>query len=264
MSWWGKVVGGTFGFVVGGPLGALLGAALGHGFDKGGYGRIGNHDFGRADPQRIQTAFFTATFSVMGHLAKVDGRVSEDEIEAARAVMRRMDLTPQHKKTAIRLFTEGKRADFPLDDVLAQFKRECHRRRNLYRIFIEIQLSAAYADGGLHHQEKRLLLHMCERLGLSRFEFARLEAGVRTQRHTSRAGHSAAASSSLEDDYAALGVSRQASDSEVKKAYRRLINQHHPDKLVARGLPEEMMKVASQKTHEIKSAYDRIRNARGF
>ena len=269
MNWWGKVLGGAFGFMLGGPLGAMLGAALGHKLDKSVARGFEEPRLTHADQTRIQTAFFTATFSIMGHLAKVDGRVSEDEIELARAVMQRMDLTEEHKNAAINLFNEGKRADFPLDEILEQFKRECHRRHSLVRIFIEIQINAAYADGVMHADEKKLLLHMCEVLGISRFEFAQLEAMVRFQHHAAGAGrtHGGAAPSSaqpLSQAYAVLGVTRQASDAEVKKAYRRLMNQHHPDKLVAKGLPEEMMKMASDKTHEIKSAYERIRKSRGF
>lgn len=255
--------------MLGGPLGALLGAALGHKLDKG-VEHLGiEHDVTGADRQRIQTAFFTATFSVMGHLAKVDGRVSESEIELAKAVMQRMELTPEHKKAAIRLFNEGKQPGFPLDEVLEQFRHECRRRHNLMRMFIEIQINAAYADGVMHENEKRLLLHICQHLGVSRFEFAQIEALVRAHLHAARAGrgYRGAASGerhSLKEAYAVLGVAPQASDEEVKKAYRRLMNRHHPDKLVAKGLPEEMMKIATEKTHQIRSAYDQIREARRF
>ncbi|MEJ2762191.1 MAG: co-chaperone DjlA [Gammaproteobacteria bacterium] len=269
MNWWGKLLGGTFGYMLGGPLGAMLGAALGHKLDKSVDRGFEGPRLTHADQERIQTAFFTATFSVMGHLAKVDGQVSGNEIELARAVMQRMDLTEEHKKAAINLFNEGKRPDFPIDEALEQFRRECHRRRSLMRVFIEIQINAAYADGVMHADEKKLLLHMCEVLGISRFEFAQLEAMVRFQHHAAGAGRARGAAAqaperSLSEAYAVLGVSRQATDAEVKKAYRRLMNQHHPDKLVAKGLPEEMMKMASEKTHEIKSAYEQIRKSRGF
>jgi DnaJ like chaperone protein len=269
VNWWGKLLGGAFGYMLGGPLGAMLGAALGHKLDKSVDVAYEEPRLTHADQARIQTAFFTTTFSVMGHLAKVDGQVSEDEIELARAVMQRMDLTEEHKQTAIHLFNEGKRADFPLEEVLAQFKRECHRRHNLMRMFMEIQINAAYADGVMHADEKKLLLHICGVLGISRFEFAQLEAMVRVQHHAAGAGRARGRAAplsavSLAEAYDVLGVSRQASDAEVKKAYRRLINRHHPDKLVAKGLPEEMMKMASDKTHEIKSAYETIRKSRGF
>lgn len=272
MSWWGKIVGGAFGFMLGGPLGAMFGAALGHNFDKGmqGLEHDGGEDDGRWRQERTQTAFFTATFSVMGHIAKADGRVSEQEIQLAQALMQQMDLTPQHREVAMRLFNEGKRANFPLQQVLDQFRRECHRQRNLIQMFIEIQLQAAYADGDLHANEKHILLELCNRLGFSELEFRRLEAMFRAQqnfgggRRSGGAGaHTRPASQDeLQAAYKILGVNVSDDDAQVKRAYRRLMSQHHPDKLVAKGLPEEMMRIATEKTQEIKAAYDLVRQSR--
>lgn len=276
MSWWGKMIGGYFGFVLGGPLGALLGAAVGHGFDRG-MKQVKGEGPAPGDQERVQTAFFTATFSVMGHLAKADGRVTHDEIRFAEAVMSQMNLSGDMRKTAIRLFTEGKDPSFPLDSVLDQFRKEVGRRRNLMRMFIEILIQAAWGDGEPTAEEERLLLRICRRLGIPEFEFRVLEkmvaAQVRFRQQAGGAGAGAGGGAgyrpqpqrpSQEDAYAVLGLSRDATDAEVKKAYRRLMSQHHPDKLVAKGLPEEMMKVASQKTHEIKQAYEIIREARGI
>ena len=267
MSWWGKLIGGAFGFMLGGPLGAILGVALGHNFDKGmralPQGGFAAEDFAPGDRERVQTAFFTATFSVMGHLAKADGRVSREEIRVAEQVMAQMELAPEMRETAIRLFNEGKAADFPLDEVVRQFRQECHGRTTLIQMFIEILLAAAYADGTVQRVEDRLMLHICGLLGIAEAEYRRLERMVHAE-----AGFGGArqgpAGPSVADAYAVLGVDAGTSDAEVKKAYRRLLSQHHPDKLVSKGLPEEMMKVAAQKTHEIKQAYERIKQERGL
>ncbi|MEJ2552664.1 MAG: co-chaperone DjlA [Gammaproteobacteria bacterium] len=268
MSWWGKALGGTFGFLLGGPLGALLGAALGHQLDQKAAttGLLGGGGMDIGSQQRVQAVFFMATFSVMGHVAKADGRVSEDEIEAARAVMARLGLNPQLRQAAMRLFTQGKQPDFPLDDVLRQFKQECQRRRTLLQLFMEFLLMAAYADGVMHAAERRLLLHVSSRLGFSAAEFERLEAMVRAGRHFEQGQRprAQAARVSLADAYAVLSVAPEASDEQIKTVYRRLLSQHHPDKLVAKGLPEEMMKIASERTHQIRSAYEVIREKRGF
>ena len=109
MSWWGKLIGGTFGFMIGGPLGAVMGAALGHNFDRGTNNLSGQGSMYHNRQHRIQTAFFTATFSVMGHICKADGQVSKDEIKIARQIMDQMELNPDQKKAAMALFNEGKK-----------------------------------------------------------------------------------------------------------------------------------------------------------
>ncbi|MCU7915783.1 MAG: co-chaperone DjlA [Candidatus Thiodiazotropha sp. (ex Gloverina cf. vestifex)] len=266
MSWWGKLVGGAFGYMLGGPLGAVLGAALGHRFDKGIQGlpedRVAR---GPGDQERVQAAFFTTTFSVMGHLAKADGRVSQDEIRLAQAVMSQMSLSDEMRQTAIKLFNEGKSADFPLDDVIEQFRRECHRRQTLIQMFMEIQIQAAFADGQMDQQEESVLLHICRLMHVSEFTFRLLVQRVRAEAHyagTGAGGRAQPKPLSLEDAYDILNVSANATDKEVKRAYRRLMSQHHPDKLVSKGLPEEMMKMAAKKTDEIKKAYERVKEAR--
>lgn len=268
MSWWGKLVGGAFGFVLGGPLGAMLGAAIGHNFDRG--LKVLPEDVGLAegDRERVQMAFFTATFAVMGRVAKADGRVSPEEIRMAEQIMDQMSLDEARRQAAIKLFQQGKASDFDLNAVLEQFRRECHGRRTLIAMFMEIQLQAAYADGQLDPAEDRLLSDMCTHLGMSELDYRRLERMLRARhgfggRTGGRQRSAAPSRSSVAEAYQVLGVDPKASDADIKRAYRRLLSQHHPDKLVSKGLPEEMMKVATQKTHEVRQAYDRIREARG-
>lgn len=273
MAWWGKIVGGAFGFMLGGPLGAVLGAAMGHQVDSGLGSMERDEDagtFGVGDQERVQSAFFTASFSIMGHVAKADGKVTPDEIRAAEQVMAQMQLDEAQRKAAIALFQEGKQPGFPLKDVVKQFRAECHRRRNLIQMFIEIQLFAAYADGEMDLAERKVLADICRWLGFSQIEFARLEAMARAQ---SAAGGGAqdehgrshsASGMSLDQAYEILGVEPAATAKEIKRAYRRLTSQHHPDKLVSKGLPEEMMKMAAKKTHEIRKAYELIKERKGL
>ena len=267
MSWWGKIAGGAFGFILGGPLGALLGTVLGHTMDRGLDIVSQEAELAPGDTERVQTAFFTATFLVMGRVAKADGRITKDEVALAEAIMSRMELGVEMRRAAIGLFEQGKAADLPLNDIIEQFRRECHRRVILIQMFIEIQLQAAYADNVLDPAEEELLLSICEKLGIPEFLFRRLERMVQAERHAEARGTSGGADRfrpTLEDAYAILNISRDASDAEVKKAYRRLTSQHHPDKLVAKGLPEEMMKMAAHKTHEIRQAYEQVKEARGI
>lgn len=259
MSWWGKALGGAFGFMIGGPLGALMGIAFGHSFDRG-LGRIENQDQG-GDQERVQAAFFTATFSVMGYIAKADGRVSPEEIRLAEEVMNRLGLNAEMRRSAKKLFTEGKAPGFPIDEVMRQFRSETHRRTTLIQMFLEIQLQAAYADGVMHPGEREALRGICRHLGIPEAQLDRLEEMLRAG--FGRGGYDSAASeTSIQDAYHLLGIDESVSDAELKKVYRRLMSQHHPDKLVAKGLPEQMIKDATEKTQQIRAAYELIRQSR--
>ncbi len=205
--------------------------------------------------ERVQAAFFTATFSVMGHIAKADGRVTPRD-PTAESLMARMQLDPSQREAAVRLFNEGKKDDFPLQEVLVQFRHECHGRRNLVQMFLEIQIATAMADGRIHGGEKRILLSIGAALGFDRAAIEHLFGFVGAGQAPEREKHS------LANAYRILGIGRDAGDAEIKKAYRRLMNQHHPDKLIAKGLPEEMIKLATEKTREIREAYELIKASR--
>ena len=262
MNWWGKILGGAFGMVIGGPIGAVLGAAMGHNFDKGISQSDNQTSFGRQE--RTQTMFYAATFSVMGHVCKVDGQVTDDEIALAKQVMQQMDLTTKQRKAAIELFNEGKKDSFPLNDVIKQFKQEVGFRPNLLRMFIEIQIMAAYADYVMDPAERKVLLNICELLNILEHEFNHLCTMIGGMGDGSSNAGRNDNSPSLKQAFAVLDVKEYASNSEIKKAYRRLLSQHHPDKLVAKGLPEEMIKVAADRTHEIRKAYEVIKKEKAF
>ena len=259
MSWWGKVLGGTVGFVLGGPLGALLGTVLGHSLDEARGAGTGNLD----DAERRQIVFFTATFSVLGHLAKSDGQVSRDEIRLANRVMDRLSLAAHLRDFARHLFRQGKQADFDLDAILAQLAREAHSR-DLLRMFLEIQVYAALADGEVHPAERAILARICTRLGFDAATLAQVESLVQAELRGEWSDVAHARAAPLDDAYALLGVRADDDDAAVKRAYRRLMSQHHPDKLVAKGLPEQMMTLATAKAQEIRGAYERVKAARGM
>ncbi len=259
MSWWGKVVGGTFGFMMGGPLGAVLGAALGNYFDGGLDNLSLDNSLGLGATERVQSVFFTTTFALMGYVAKSDGQVTKNEIAMAERVMDQMRLNPQQRTVAINLFNEGKKDGFPVHEILAQFKRESFRRRNLIQIFLEIITATAFADGRLDTREQSLLESIARDLGYSASDFKELLSRLSGQAHFENKELSA---DKLQAGYELLGVPSQCTDAELKKAYRRQMNQHHPDKLVAKGLPEEMIDIATQKTQAIKAAYDLLKTQR--
>ena len=264
MAWWGKLVGGALGFAMGGPIGAAVGAFAGHGFDRGLEQSLAEPDGPTPPPpptgqERAQSAFFVATFAVMGHLAKSDGQVSPPEIALATQVMDELGLSADQKVAARTLFREGRAPSFDLNGVLDQLRRECRFSRHMTLMFLEIQVHAAIADGHISPPERQLLQKVCARLGLPLEELAAFERMVGAQAQSQTIESPA---EQLANAYATLKLEPTASDDDVKRSYRRLMNQHHPDKLAAKGLPEEMMQLATDRTRAIKSAYDTIRNSR--
>ncbi len=258
----GKLIGGFLGLIFGGPVGLLFGVFFGHQFDKG-FVHTGGIHLGGLHPQRARETFVRTTFQVMGHMAKADGQVSEQEIHTARTVMRQMSMTPEQVTEAIAWFTEGKRPDFPLRECLRRFRQFSHFHAGLTRAFVELQVQAALIGNGIHPEEREILWMICQELGVTRADLAQIEELVRL--HMS--GGSADGRSPQDElarSYKVLGVAENASDRDFKTAYRRLMNQHHPDKLVAKGLPESMMAEAKVKVREIRAAYDLIKKNRGM
>jgi len=257
MSWWTSVLGGALGYMIGGPLGAMLGVAFAGNLSKGKSNFRGSaSDYRPGDQQRVQAAFFSSVFSVMGYIAKVDGKVSKSEILLAQQVMQHMQLSVDMQKAAKELFNQGKQNDFNLDEVLEQFRTECHRRTHIIRMFLEIQIQATYADGVFDDKEYDALKYIAQKL---RFPIPELERLI--QQFSVASGKSSKLT--IDDAYVILGADKNLTDKELKTAYRRLLSQHHPDKLVAKGLPEEMTKMANEKTQEIISAYELIKKHRG-
>jgi len=261
MALWGAIIGALLGWSVGRFWGAVLGAFLGYSLAA----NRGRMHWVHADAGRAQAAFFNATFSVMGCIAKADGRVSEHEIRAARAIMAQMNLTGEKQRDAIELFNQGKQPDFQLDPVLIHFREECGGYPALLRMFLQIQLAAAFADGVLHPAEQAIFARICTLLGISSAELNQYEAFIHAQQTFGGGRESARAQpDKLAAAYQTLGVQPTHSDEEIKRAYRRLMKENHPDRLVSRGLPEAMLKIAQEKTQQINIAYDVIKNARNM
>jgi DnaJ like chaperone protein len=255
MSWFGKAIGAALGMAIAGPWGSVIGAALGHQYDGGAGGAaVGGG-------QRAQRRFFATTFEVMGHIAKVDGRISEEEIQVARRIMDAMRLGPDQVQQAIAYFSEGKQADYPLEQRLAELAAAIGQRQELARAFLDLQVRAAVGAGEIASSKRALLVYVAEVMGLDRAEVAQIELQFRAERQGSRASPRRIDPA---DAYRTLGVAANASDQDVKTAYRRLMNRHHPDKLVSKGLPESMIDLAERRTRQIRAAYDRIKDERGF
>lgn len=270
-SVWGKLLGGFFGYAVAGPLGALFGIYIGNFFDKGfSLSANTNPNAIRGEVRRV---FHEVTFSVMAHIAKSDGRVSEEEIEKARETMRTLRLTTNEQKEAIRAFTAGKSENFKLDLALTELKHVCREQTAILKLFVELQYRVVCSKGSPLHvniHKQRLLNTVFERLGYA--PIFRTDQSSQYQQY----GYSNSQNQrqqyyspppfvdELALAYKTLGVSTESTASEIKNAYRKLMSQHHPDKLIARGLSEREVKQGTEQAQKIQAAYEKIRGSRGF
>jgi DnaJ like chaperone protein len=258
----GKIVAGLLGLLLFGLQGAIIGLLLGHWFDRG-----LRHSLGFASPEhlnRVRESFFETSFQLLGFVAKADGRVSEAEVVHTEEIMRQLGLDEKHRQAAIKLFKQGAAQDFQPQPVVSGFNELCRGQKQLQQTLLVFLTSLALADGHLDRAEQQVLEMLASYMGYSAADFARLVRMIEAQRHF----HGSAADSipekdQLNDAYLALGVEPEASDREVKKAFRRLMSQNHPDKLIARGVPEEMVKIATEQSQEILAAYELIKKSRG-
>jgi len=257
---WGKILGAGFGFMFGGPVGALFGAYVGHSFDRG----ASQSHFGFTNPQIAQDNFFESIFLVMGHIAKADGQVTPQEIQMAKAIMEQMRLTEDRKTKAVEYFNLGKQPEFNLDQTLSAFKQMSHGNRNLMQMFLEIQIAAAFADGSMQSSEKLILENIARVLGFNHMHLNLLINSFQAQQRFHQSGSTENKADQLNNAYQVLGISASTNDKDAKKAYRKLMSQHHPDKLVAKGLPEEMMTVAKEKSQEIQASWEIVRKERNL
>jgi DnaJ like chaperone protein len=254
MSWTGVFFGALIGLLLTrSAWGAAVGALIGYMLDPKAAGRVATPNGSTS----ISSEFFRTTFEIMGHVAKSDGRVSEAEIDAARRLMQELNLGPADISAAIACFRTGKSAGYDAELSIERLRESCGLRYDLLRAFVDLQLRAALAGNGLSPPARRILGGIAERLGLSALEFANMEASLRGRQTRGR-------SDTLAECYAELEVDAAISDQELVKAYRRQMSRHHPDKLVANGLPESMAQMAKEKTQRIQEAYEGIRAARGM
>jgi DnaJ like chaperone protein len=259
--WWGKIIGGILGLLKGGIGGAVIGALLGHMVDRFATGIVG--------VQSTQKSFFDALFATLGHLSKADGTVTQTEIRMVESLMQRMQISGDDRQRAIRLFNQGKEPGFDLEKTLHAFTQHSMVRQDLRQMFMEILVEAAFSSGNITQEEHEVLFSVARTLRIPGQVFsAMLNArGAAGSRYGGGGGGRRQAGNqlgSMAQAYAQLGLKSNATDTEVKKAYRKLVSQYHPDKLVSRGLPEEMMNIAKARVREINTAYDQIKQTRGF
>lgn len=277
-TWWGKLFGIFFGFLIAGPIGALFGLLVGNFFDRGLVEHFSKPFwFYYAEKNtKVQEVFFQSLFTLLGHIAKTDGRVTETSIEAARNIMTSMGLKSNQKKAAQNYFNQGKDKDFDLISALNTLQNALENKPQLIRLFIETEYQFI-RQTGLTGKKLEIMNALLKCMRLAPLQQQRPFAEDFTWNSSRQQNYQQYNSSSrqqyqnyaynqttISDAYKLLGLQPTASQQEVKRAYRRLISKNHPDKLIAKGLPESAIKVANEKTQRIRKAYEQISENRGW
>jgi DnaJ like chaperone protein len=260
---YGKITAAALGLLLYGLPGLLLGLVVGHWFDRG-----LQHTLGFGSPEqlaRVQQSFFKTSFQLLGLIAKADGRVSEQEIAHTEEIMRQLSLGEAPRREAVALFKQGTEPGFQWQPAISEFAELCQGQRQVKHTLLAFLVSLALVDGHLHRAELELLEDIAGHLGHSPQEFSRLVQMMEAQSHFHSAGSGTAdTTDQLTDAYQALGVAADCSDRELKQAYRRLMSENHPDKLIAQGVPEEMIKLGTERAQDIQAAYGLVKKHRGL
>jgi DnaJ like chaperone protein len=214
--------------------------------------------------RRVRQQFIETTFSVMGALCKADGVVSRDEIQVVGQIFTLLRLAPEQIEAAKGAFNRGKAPEFDLDAAVSVFARVAPSGSILFQLFLQLQVMAVAADGQVHPAEQAMLLRVARGLGLGERDLAQLEALLRGAARSGSAADGVSPQQRLTDAYTALGVTADASDGEIKAAYRKMMSENHPDKVASKGLPESMRSVAEARSREINAAYDLLKKTRNF
>ncbi|MBN2425184.1 MAG: TerB family tellurite resistance protein [Calditrichaceae bacterium] len=278
MGFWGKAIGIGFGFMVGGPLGAIIGGLLGHSFDVSADEFTGKrlfnacpgcgsqaqptadgkcpdcgYNYGYARPQQAydrQFLFYVSLTSLAAKMAKADGVVTEDEVRAFdRFVVQELRVPVSERKVIAGLFNKAKNSPDSAVDIARQFRQLIGFQPEVLQTMIQLLFRISMADGKFHPAEDRFIRQVANAFGMSSAQYDQIKALF---------------VKSNDKAYQILGISSDASDAEIKSAYKKLVMEYHPDRLMAKGVPEDFIKIANEKMAAINSAYDQIQKERGF
>jgi len=250
------------GWLFGGPFGLLIGLGIGFFISARSNFSLGTAHTSSPETQKV---FFETLFRLLGHIAKADGQITPEEIAQTEATMAQSRLTAEHRKSAIALFKEGATAEFDRREQIKQFQSRCGNNPVLRQTLMVYLISLALADGIIDPAERNILAEVAMSLGMNRSTLEGLISMVNAQSHFRSSDQGGSRSYSqpntkqeLDLAYKALGVTESISDKDLKRAYRKLASEHHPDKLIGQGVPEDMIQMATERSQEIHTAYDLI------
>ena len=236
MSWMGKILGGGLGFMIGGPIGAVCGAVIGH-------HTLDSSGSTLSYEEQRHSIFFLATFSMLGKLSKADGVVSDEEIEVVEHVMdENLQLSPDARKFAIDVFMSAKDSRDSFEEYAAQFYQEFQDQPEVLSSLVDLLLRLAHSDGVLHPGEQSMIDDAVSIFGIET-AYEQLKA-----RYTDV--------NDLEGCYHILGAEEDESLASIKKKYRKLAMEYHPDRVQARGVSPEFSSISEDRFKDIQHAFD--------
>ncbi len=248
MALLGKIIGGVAGFAIGGPIGALIGVVAGHGYDS-------SREAARVRRTGIdesRTVFLFGVIALAAKMAKADGVVERQEVGILRAMLNGADAN--HPEAA-KIYNEAKASADGYEAYARQLGEQFRHRRAVLVEALDVLWAVAMVDGQLHPEEERMLHEIAVIFGLPEFVERMIRARHRAQRSERH---------NVNEDYEVLGLKPSVSDEELRNAYRKLVREHHPDRLVAQGMAEEFVEQANDRLAAINAAYDRIEKQRGM
>lgn len=237
-SFWGALGGGGLGFALGGPLGALVGAVAGH--------VLVDREGALFGPAPKQLIFTTGLVALAAKMARADGVVTRDEIAAFQRIV---TVPPDEQAHIERLFDLAKQTSAGFEAYAQQIAESFRDEPALLEDVLDGLFLIAAADGAIHEHEHAYLRDVATIFAIDEAGFARIEA-----RHLRR----------RDDPYLVLGANREMSDGELKQLHRRLVIENHPDREIARGLPQEAICIATRRLAAINAAWDAIERERGL
>ncbi len=267
----GTLIGGSLGFVMGGPLGAIIGGAIGsnigsnmgegargprvhpgarvHGQGYGGRSGVGAGPFGYS-PLEAQQTFMIAMISLAAKVAKADGSVGQAEIRSFDNFLKdQLGMAGAERRVAARIFNEARDSHIPAEEFARQIRQLLGHQPARMRDLISLLMSIAMADGHFNAAEERLIRSIAREMGLSDRDYEEAAAMFNPR-------------ASLDASYSVLGVTSGATDDEVKKAYRKLAKEYHPDVVANKGMGEDFQKFAAEKMRAVNGAFDAVKEAR--
>lgn len=242
MSIWGKIIGGTAGFALGGPIGAILGVMVGGSFDRGSKRFVGSNKISQEHKQKI---FALSIIILSAKIAKADGQVTKDEIYAFK---NKFNIPEKEMSEVGKIFNEAKKTKNGFKEIADQIGSLFSDNKILLEELLNNLFHIAESDGNTSDQELEILQSISISFGLSNNDFQRIL-------HTRLSNKDS-------DPYKILSVNRNDDDLTIRKRWIQLSKEHHPDNLVAKGLPKEFIDQATNDLSSINLAYDKIKKQR--